>query len=613
MERLKRTSGDRIMRFRIIWAMAMALSLSGLVFNVYVMESAQYLWLGLGRNTEELGNITVIVPNFKIHDSITYDYSVFIQIYHINYTTEAWIRYTLTMSGQWVEYMGDVARVMDGFGDYHRCVPKVIKSGVHFSLTLEQNDSEPVTVHGSVDGKRVEYVDLNENKSVHNIMNASLSITGIPRLPDLPIPGGKLTYYGYMHAFPNPNEEKKEAIPEIIRKEVLYVGRQGDINLSVGEKWWEVQRYHWVVDKAEIVSGYKCARVNITSTLFNYSDEDGWVKEPFNMLLWFSEVSPYPIRSHIETNLSYGSDYEFGYNIAITDKTATYDGAKRGDLDIPWGTCDAKFHFRNQQKHAILDSWKSSYMPKAGDAKNHGFPFDSSEALEFALTNSETLRNFLEKYDHDGRVLVDDAKFNITRDDDDLRDPNRLAGLYRWNFTFRYTPTTEEYMEYAEKMPDWRCRVCVARDVNKTPLGYVNHTYIEYENNSGENYSGGDMVKAQISDYVATLGSFERVILSVDEIKNEVETRNGHIYFDDDTAFYYVVANLTHNNPLTNLAETISGLTPPTAKITYLLHQGSVFKSGETFTVGVDAETGRLLYYLKGWGTPLPPLLEKMK
>jgi hypothetical protein len=53
------------------------------------------------------------------------------------------------------------------------------------------------------------------------------------------------------------------------------------------------------------------------------------------------------------------------------------------------------------------------------------------------------------------------------------------------------------------------------------------------------------------------------------------------------------------------IIETITGITLPSSKYSWAVQQGTVYRSGNTFSAAVDAETGLLIYVMEIDGTEL--------
>ena len=72
-----------------------------------------------------------------------------------------------------------------------------------------------------------------------------------------------------------------------------------------------------------------------------------------------------------------------------------------------------------------------------------------------------------------------------------------------------------------------------------------------------------------------------------------------------DTEVVLVAGAVTDSFAGVDIAQTITGLTVPTAKYAWGIQKGTVFEGGDTFSAGVDIETGRLVYVMEISGTEL--------
>ena len=140
--------------------------------------------------------------------------------------------------------------------------------------------------------------------------------------------------------------------------------------------------------------------------------------------------------------------------------------------------------------------------------------------------------------------------------------------------------------------------------------------YIKWE--SPYNWSWGDYKRSEISSQLLTVESAEEIIRSYPniEVNLNIDSRNNKFDWEQDDYFEYAIIDLTSNDEWYNfqqtLAQSLTGMTTPTIKISYLLTQGSVWNGGQTYSVGVDAENGRMVYHLLAEGTPLGPLFDAL-
>ncbi len=592
-----------------------ALCVVALLVNAFAYYfSGEIEWIENSNRKVKINNLVVRVPEKYIHDAAVFDHSVFVQLYWHNKSTDEWVRYTLVINGQWSEAIPGISDSKDGYGEVHTTLHTVRNVNSQFSLTLEKNDSEPATVFGSVEIDHEEFIDLKTRDVVKNINNASVSVTGIPSLPDLPIPSGGLTYSGSMISFPDPTADSTETLEEAIfgRGQTLRVGDGGELNYTQGNESWQQEVYHWKVEEGVMQSGYKCLRVNITATFF-----DNFM--PFNQQIWVSNEASYPVKSTLWTNMSWSNEWEEGYTYSKTAKTMHTNGFYRGDANPPWGLCVSKYHYRSAHPLAERTHWKDNLMPADGDISTSSFEVKSEDAFNYAKEHSEGLKEFFSTYNHDGRVIIEYAEYSVYKDDTDKLDPQQLAGNYTWNFSVVYCPTKEErdaahdhYEETGER-PYWQYQIAVTKEVERRLVGYVNTTTISYEMLSNKSW-GGDYTLDELNDLSVTLASSEKVLRNFPEVMENLHTdpNTGKLVFGENDRYGYAVTGIESNDMVLTMIERITGLTTPSSVRSWYIQQGTIWEDGETVSAGVDVDTGRMLYLLKASGIPLGPLLENL-
>jgi hypothetical protein len=578
-------------------------------------ETVKWVEEDEGDDGKIIEGLKVKVPDYKLHDIAPYDYEVFLQLYWKNKSSGEFYRYTISISGQWIRMVKNVVTVTDGFGTDHRVVQFLDDIQTHFTITIEESGSEPLSANGEVDSDMADFYDLNYKKSViKQPINISLAISNLPSLPDLPIGSDGLSYDATFVGFPDPNDEVDPTLGEEIfgDGETLEVGDLGVVDASFGESDWEQMLYNWTVEDGVWQSGYETLRINITSKFFDW--------RPFNEQIWISSDVSFPVKEYIYSNTSFETQNESYYMVMITDKTLQDNGFQSGDGDIPWGTCNGNEHFTNSHGLADLSSWKSDFVPESNDIDDSSFSFDVRDAVDYAVDNSQGLQDWLDEWNHGGRVMVNNARYNVTKTTADTLDVQNRAGRYSWNLTFLYTPTQQERQEvydvYEEtgiyEQPYWRYRVTVVNDVNKSLADYTEDMYITFQvasNRSRGRYTTNDFGAGMVS-----LASSEDVMRSYPELDSllELDRATDEIEWEDGDSYSLAFLEMGSDTSLTGLLDTITGFSLPETTLSWAMQQGTVWEDGRTVSATVDAEDGRMVYYMIAEGTPLQALFAGM-
>jgi hypothetical protein len=587
---------------------------------VYVSETEPE-WVdpdgGGGDGGDVSSDLKVNVPDHKLHDIAPYDYSVFMQFFWKNKSSEEFYKYTISISGQWIRVIKNTQQIMDGFGDTHRVVWYTDDMNSHFTITIEQNDSEPISASGEIDVLKGDSYDLNyRSKILKQTINASLKLTSLPSLPDLPIGSEGLKYDANVITYLDPNYERSSNMADDIfgGEKTLGVGDSGQIDKTVGDDDWESQVYNWTVDKAIMQSGYETLLVNITAPLI-----EGWL--PFQQNLWISNDVSFPVKEYSWINSSYEDENETFWFITESEKTLQDKAFQRGDADIPWGSCPAANHFRNTHKLSQFSSWKNDWVPENGNLDDTSFKYGMRDAVDFALDNSDGLQEFLDEYDDGNRVMVYDCWYNETKDTQQELDPQRRAGKFTWNCYFAYCPTEEEmevaYDNYYDNdtwEPRWVYWVAVSREVNKTGTLYNEDIYLSRNERPEWNGSRGWRTKDQFPGLMLTLSTSEDIIRSYPEAEAALilDPLTNDIKWEEDDYYDFNILDLGTDDTLTTMLNSITGISFPRTRTAYTIQQGSVWEDGQTVSISVDAETGRMVYYGEASGTPLQALFASM-
>lgn len=570
------------------------LCVAGLISNVYfgLFSTEEQAWTevfsenGNDEKPEPSYISSVIVPNRTLKEKVRYKNEMFMEMYWENKTSGNWTKYTLNIDGEIRIGTLPIEEKEDGFGDVHSTVcTRTVTSG-KFELLVEENDGEPVVVPGDYNAERWEYMDLNEEVVIQIVTDGEVSTEAALAYTSVP-----LTFNGEMRSYPNPNKPRVETLDEKIygNNKEIKIGDEGNITKTVDVEWnWTGYTYHWIANNSEKVSGYDAIRIDINTTFYG-----GWM--PFNEKIWISSETPYPVKVWSYTNTS-GDDENYTYYMRIeTTRTMQYKGYSSGTSSIPWGTCTAQQHFKTKNPEGDYKSWYSNYMPVSGNNFNDSsFDFKPEDAVNYAIQHSSGLKSFMDKYDD---VVVHSAVYTAEQDIVDSH-----AGTYWWNLTFGHNPSREEW----EKDDHWKYsyNIKIECDIEKH-LGSYDET-LSIAEELGLRNGSSPKSRSEFNPYMLTLTSSEELLKQDEAVQENAVDRNGEIDFDEDTTYSFGVGDISMETlPGLDLIGTLTGITFPEFESGWTLQKGTIWENGETFSAGVDAETGQLLYVTHIKGTVL--------
>jgi hypothetical protein len=316
------------------------------------------------------------------------------------------------------------------------------------------------------------------------------------------------------------------------------------------------------------------------------------------------------VKIFTKTNQSFADeDGEFYF---ILQNTRTLNGFTRGDTSISWGTCTGTDHYVNRHPLGEYQEW--DYFPKTGTGLDQSsFEFDPAEALSIAMTESQTLNDFIDE--HNGDVICYNAQYNSTSDP--LIVTQEASN--RWILVFGYKLTPDEWEEYysydRDERPPIKKRYAVQVAYNTTKLGLADTKELEVD--WGRLNWSASLAKEDIDDEMLTLTSAERILKSDQEIYDNLYDVIGNpnkekIYWDDplgETSFYLGEGITQEQTPSIPVIETLTGFTVPQGKIGWAVQKGRLYSSGaessSTFGAMVNGETGQMQYVLEVEGTSL--------
>ena len=575
------------------------LCIIAIILNIYVAVYQEDLgeeWIGgQGEDVEKIdfSEFTVTVPEIMIGDVAQYDYSVFVEMFWENKSSGDWEKYTLTANGQLIDKVPPLTTTKDGFYMEHSTFYVREETEATFTIVIDGSDSEKITIHGSLNGYREEYTDINEKNVIQIITDGHVEVDKIRQLP-IPI-----SYDGRMRSYQDPN-----APPEASLDEKIYLGDKmrkmgdtGNISKMLEGGWaseYLSQIYTWTVVGGENIAGYNALIINISTGFFNNF-------MPFNKRIWIANEVSFPVKVFVRTNTSAEDDEGSFYTIIEHTRTLRKNGFTRGTKEIPWGSCQAGSHYLTQNSRGEYQSW--DYMPVSGSSYDtSSFNFKTEDAINYALENSIELKRYLNRYDD---VVIAGATYKVRKDAKAELDPAGKAGSYNWNLSFRYKPTYEELVEAWEndEDSDWCYYVNLTRNVTKeTGIDkYSEEIKIINEGSSGRI---SPFSKSELASKTLTLAASETIFKLDDEIKSEVYNAKGKIDFEDTVYSLWLNDPSSSSSPGISIIETITGITMPKTKYSWGIEKGGL-ESGSSFSAAVDIETGQLQYILTLDGTAL--------
>lgn len=579
-----------------------AIAIVALMVNSYMIYD-EYLggegpgWLTGDEDEEEtIADLSVTVPEFKMGDLATYDYDIFAQFYYKEYDTGNFTDIELKMNGNLRHWYGnDPVKARDGFWEEHNTLQFQLDTQAGFEIYINSHDSEPLFIEGSMDGVRTEYMDLETERLIRAFTDGEVEIDRLPRV------NRALSYTGKVDAYPNPLRELEPTLEKQIFSEgqTIRKGENGTIKQYQYYDLYDATMetyFNWSAEEAVKLRGFETLRVNISSSFFGDFLN-------FNEKYWISNDVPFPVKRHSRTNQTWEWEEDGGgitWLIVETNNTLQENGYNEGSSAIPWGDCNAK-HWYSKHPDGEFRSW--DYIPLAGAGYSaSSFDMKTEEADSYARQHSQGLQEFLSKYPD---AYVSSALYNASHNPIDPK-----QGSFRWNLTYGHYPTRSE-QEYSRATNDWNYsyRVVVIKNVTKDitkPLQteYIDTIEIEYDWGLRRGYS--DLPKSYMPNEPLTLAASEDIMMKHPTVKEYLQDRNGEIEWGDfETIYGLGAANLGGSGPGFMLIEMITGITMPTAEYSWFVQQNTVYESGDTFGVAVDAENGQLIYVVEISGTAL--------
>jgi hypothetical protein len=608
----------------------------GLLLNIYFAtlynvddddDFFHELFFGTGSGDDD-GNSTdddnidtefkVTVPDPKLGDEVYYNYDTYIEMAGENSSSGEFYKIILDIDGDLENKIPTTTeKKQDGFYITHKTVRTYQRTKATFDLTYEDHETdEPLVIHGDLNIERSEFMDLTSKSTILIETEADVYVSKTFQI-DVP-----LEYAGTLRSYPDPKKSQVETMDDLLFKnnQTLSIGSNGtfqqaaDIGVLFNFPFTITQKYNWSVESGKEIADVDTLMINISTKFFEFLD--------FKRQVWVANEIAEPAKIYLKTNYSYTDDDYSEYLTLEQDREMT--SYKRGTSDIPWGTCDTSSsedpseHFSELHPMGVFSDWE--FIPESvGEGEKFedtSFNFAPEDAAQFAIENSDGLVDLLDEHSWD--VIVARAKYNVTRDAQDLSDDE--AGTFHWNMTFGYHPTDEEYEQYREeyyetgKQPQDRYNLKIDFDKERilnplpTQPDYEESTYISSER--GLINGSIPISKAELNDEILTLASSEKIFKKDSDIADNV-FRSGEIWWDDPTheiSYSFEVAG--ESSDADPIISTITGITfPPTPRMSWTISKESLLASGYMYMAVLNAETGQLNYVMEIEGTALMGLV----
>jgi hypothetical protein len=517
--------------------------------------------------------ISVQVPAVRAGDIMQYDYEFFTELYELNRTSGNWSRITLEANGQLLEQIVGTSSLRDGYNQAHDTWTLHTEISMSLTITLIEfspgEDNEPLIVTGRINGGRDRHATLKGDVPIVNYAGGLLAIDEIKGL-DLPVTSFEFSVDNW--AFPDPNINPERSLEETIYGQQAIVS-EGD-NGTYGEDtgWNYTQWYNWSVDRSERVRGYDSVRLNISLDFFGFLTLD--------KLIWLSSEVPRPVGVVYNSSTFWNEQYNTGHLILETSQMLQKNGYTRGGSAIPIQH-SIKPTFTNKHSLAVTQPWE--FSPSDGGTSGTSFDMGLKEALDVAFAESEGLHDWLRTHPS---PLVTGAGYWAEEID------TRTTEYY-WNITLEDEPGDWETWE------DWGptngYTVNVTKRVERRLIGDdIVDTFLESEN--GPHWGASEVPESALSDELITLASSEDIWGSVDKVAAVAYTGIERKVDFNDARYFLVMGGINPAGFGVDLLDTLTGIQVPTSNLTWSLQVGNVWEGASTYMVGVDAETGRMLF-----------------
>jgi hypothetical protein len=526
-----------------------------------------------------ISNVTVHVPAKRAGDIMQYDYYFFAEIYSINMTSGNWSRITLRANGQRLDSFPGVSSQKDGFNQAHDTYQTHTELRLSVTLTSEQyspgQSSQPLILTGRIEGERDKYATLRGDVPIQSYAAGLLKIDDIKGFPTgLAMTSFELDMSSW--GYPDPNIE-----PEIPLEERLYansapleVGMRGNYSEHQADWGNYSQVYNWSVDGADRVRGHDCVRLNITPDFMGFFN--------FSKVLWLSNDMPAPVRV-VYNSTTYMSYYpEYAHIIINSTQTLQEGGYIKGGSVIDVRPT-ATEPFVKVHPSADLRSW--DYGPEDGSLSSGSFELGLDEALDYARANSAGLSSWLGTHPN---ARIGSARYSQNTTDQPIN-----AEEYIWNITLAGEPGDWEDRDLW--YPSNAYQVNVSKHIERRPV-LGDRVTMSVKSEAGPRRGQLPYTEPQLPDEMLTLASTEAIWSQVPQIADRAYTGITNDVDWSQSSYSYDMGGIDPTGFGLDILDTLVGVSIPTARITWSMQLGTVWEGASTYVVGLDAETGRLLF-----------------
>lgn len=528
-----------------------------------------------GEDIVRIDPITVQVPGVRAGDIYQYDYTFFGEIYYMNRTSGNWSRTTLTANGQMLEQVSSPVTIKDGFSYTHDTWQLHTEISMSLRIRIEEyspgEDNEPLIITGRIQADRDRYATLAGDVPVVNYAGGLLSVEDIKGL-DLPVDSFEFNIDNW--AYPDPNVAAERTLEESIygQQSVLTEGQNGTYGENNPDWGNYTQWYNWSLDRSERVRGYDSLRLNITLDFFGFI--------ALHKLVYLSSEVPRPVGIVYNSSTFFVDQNSTSHIILETNQLLQKDGYTRGSSTVP---IDHDGKPSTYQRHPLATMRPWEVAPADGGISSSSFDFGLEEALDVALEESDGYRTWLRT--HPSPMATGALYYE---NDIDARNTE-----YIWNITLEDEPG--EWQDRELWGPTNGYSLNITRHVERHPVtGDVVTDFVESE--YGPHWGAAAVAEEDLATELVTLASSEDIWASVARIADKAYTGLDRSVDFTEARYFLAMGGIDPTGFGIDLLDTLAGISVPTSNYTWSLQIGNVWEGASTYIVGVDVETGRLLF-----------------
>ncbi len=561
----------------VVLATAVALIvLNAVLYNAWVdEESDEDEWDDDDDDTYvRIDSITVQVPKVRAGDIYQYDFDFFGEIYDLNRTSGNWSRTTLDANGQLLEQVSGSSSQRDGYSLPHDVWHLHTEISLSVTITVVEyapgEENEPLIVQGRISGSRDRYATL---KGDIPIVNYAGGILGVDEIKGLDLPVNDFEFNVDNWAYPDPTIDPEKSLEERLygQQASLSEGMNGTYAQPVAD-WNYSQMYNWSVDRSEQVRGYDCVRLNITLDFFGFLS--------LSKLLHLSNDVPRPVGINYYSGTFWNEINSTGHIILETNQVLQRDGYTQGSTIVP-------INFNDREpfasRHPLADMQEWDMAPADGSLSTSSFEMGLAEALDLALDESSGLNDWLRTHPS---PMVTEASYAAEEIDQRTME-------YTWNITLADEPGDWDDWEIWYETNGYS--VNVTRRVERRIVGGDDVTTF-LANEYGPHWGASAVDEKDLADKLVTLGSSEAIWSGVSRVASNVYTGTNNEVDFTDAWYALIMGGVNPGGFGIDLLDTLTGITVPTSNLTWTMQIGNVWEGADTYMVGVDAETGRMIF-----------------